>query len=92
MSDIKFRPIGERVLFSILKETLSGRIILSAEDTTSMPQLKGVAIAVSDKVKSKGEIFVGKTYLFENVGVDITLEGKDYILVHETYVQGVLGV
>ena len=85
---MNFKPMGDRVLISPINESISGKIILT--DTEDLGQKKGTVVALPENKEDSLGVKVGDTVLFENVGVDMTLEGKDYKLIHIEYIQGIL--
>ena len=92
MSEIKFKPLGDRVLLTVLKETTSGLIVIpDGIDACDLPQRKGRVEAVSINDNELNSILkVGDHVMFQNMGVDVTLDGVDYKLVHLEYIQGIL--
>jgi len=87
---MNFKPIGKRVLIEVLKETISGSIILPELDHSDMPQRTGTVVALQNDIDLNVELKVGDKIMFENMGVDVTLDGKDYKLVHQEYIQGLV--
>jgi chaperonin GroES len=93
---MKFRPLHDRILVERVGEeekTKSGIII---PDSAREKQQKGKVIAVGNgRVNDKGEVLkldvkVGDVVLFEKYGgEDITIDGKDFVVLKE---EGVIGV
>jgi len=93
---MKFRPLHDRILVERVGEeekTKSGIII---PDSAREKQQRGKVIAVGNgRVNDKGEVLkldvkVGDVVLFEKYGgEDITIDGKDYVVLKE---EGVIGV
>jgi chaperonin GroES len=85
---MNFKPLGERVLVERIEEvstTASGIIIPdSAKDKPS----QGTVIAIGSDVE---EIKVGDTIVFGKYsGNEITLDNKEYIIMDESDVLGIL--
>ena len=87
---MKFIPSGDRVLVEVLNESVGGIILPDDLCREDLPQRKGrvVALPKSDVVTS--ELKVGETIFFENIGIDIKLDGKSYRLIHISYIMYVI--
>jgi chaperonin GroES len=93
---MKFRPLYDRILVERSQEeekTASGIII---PDAAREKQQKGKVVAVGKgRVNEKGEVLkldvkVGDVVLFEKYGgEDLTVDGKEYVVLKE---EGVIGV
>jgi chaperonin GroES len=91
------RPLRDRVLLERVAETEEkvGGIIIP--DTAKEKPQQGKVIAVgSGRVNDKGDVFAldvkaGDTVLFgKYAGSEIKLEGKDYLIVREDEILGVI--
>jgi co-chaperonin GroES (HSP10) len=87
---VKFLPFGGRILIEVLKETISGSIILPELDHSDMPQRTGYVVALPRDNEVTSFLEVGNKVMFENMGVEVTLDGKDYKLIHKEYLQGLV--
>ena len=96
---LKFKPIYGNVLIdyeSIIPKKTDGGIILT-DYARERPQ-QGIVAAVGEGYRSKktGEritpsVKVGDEVKFKNgAGVDITVEGKDYFLMQEGDIEGIV--
>jgi len=85
------QPLGSRVLIEVLDEdsvTASGIVI---PDTAKEKQQKGVVIAVGDD-EELITVKVGEKVLFPKyTGTDLSLDGKDYLIIDATELLAVLG-
>ena len=85
------QPLGARVLIEVLDEdsvTASGIVI---PDTAKEKQQKGVVIAVGDD-EELITVKVGEKVLFPKyTGTDLSLDGKDYLIIDATELLAVLG-
>jgi chaperonin GroES len=83
-----FQPLGKRVLIERVEEattTASGIII---PDNAKEKPLNGKVIAVSKEVK---EISVNDTVVFSKyAGSELTLDGKEYLVMEDKDILGVL--
>ncbi len=94
---MKFRPLHDRVLIERVGEaekTTSGIII---PDAAREKQQKGKIIAVGKgRVNEKGEVLKldvkeGDTVLFEKYGgEDVTIDNKEYVILKEESIIGVV--
>ncbi|PIE34458.1 MAG: co-chaperone GroES [Ilumatobacter coccineus] len=85
------QPLGSRVLVEILEEeatTASGLVI---PDTAREKQQKGVVTAVGDDDEMI-TVKVGERVLFPKYsGTELTLNGKEYLIIDATDLLAVLG-
>ncbi len=83
-------PLGIRVLVEILSEdstTASGLVI---PDTAKEKQQKGVVIAIGDDEMIN--VAVGEKVLFPKyTGTELSMDGKDYLVIDATELLAVLG-
>ena len=86
---MNFKPMGKRILLELEKETLSGSIIIP-EEVESLSQRYGTVVALPGDEEITSKLKVGDKVMFEHVGVEMVLEGKDYKLIHIEYIQGLL--
>ena len=88
---MNFQPLGQRVLVERVEEpttTASGIII---PDNAKEKPLNGIVRAVSKEVSEEGEIAVEDKVVFAKYsGTEITLEGKEYLVMNTDDILGVL--
>ena len=91
MKDVKFKPQGDRVLVEVAEaeeKTASGIII---PDTAKEKPQRGIVIAVGEG-KKKDEpmtIKVGEKVLYGKYsGTEITIEGKEYLIMRQDDILG----
>ena len=88
---MKIKPLADRVVIKALEadEKTSGGIYLP-DTAKEKPQMGKVVAAGPGKTSENGELIkmevkVGDTVLYGKYsGTDITLEGKDYLIVRES--------
>ena len=90
MSVKKFTPKGDRVLIKVKDETMGGLIIPDDLRREELPERKGVVVALSKNEAVTSELELGDEILFESYGVDLQLDGQDYLLLHICYIFCVL--
>ena len=88
---MNFQPLGQRVLVERVEEkttTASGIII---PDNAKEKPLSGTVKAVSKEVSEEGEITVEDEVIFAKYsGTEITLDGKEYLVMNTDDILGVL--
>ncbi len=88
---MNFQPLGQRILIERVEEattTASGIII---PDNAKEKPLSGKVLAVSKEVNEEGEVKVDDKILFAKYsGTEVSLEGKDYLVLNLDDVLGVL--
>ncbi len=88
---MEFKPLGQRVLIERVEEsttTASGIII---PDNAKEKPLNGKVVAISSELANKGEIAVNDTVVFgKYAGNEITLDGKEYLIMEEKEILGIL--
>ncbi|MEO0454715.1 MAG: co-chaperone GroES [Verrucomicrobiota bacterium] len=96
MADIKFKPMGDRVLVEPIeeKETKSGGIIIP--DTAKEKPQEGKIVALgTGKKDDQGEVIAfevkkGDTVLFSKYGgTEVTIDGGKYLIMREDDILGV---
>ena len=90
MSVKRFTPKGDRVLVKVKSETVGGIIIPDDVRRAELPERKGVVVALSKNEAVTSELHIGDEILFESYGVDLQLDGQDYLLLHICYIFCVL--
>ena len=90
MSVKGFTPKGDRVLIKVKKETLGGIIIPEEVRREDLSERKGEVVAVSKNEAVTSELSVGDEILFESYGVDLQLDGQDYLLLNICYIYCVI--
>jgi len=98
MSEIKLRPLGDRVVVkpAAAEEKTAGGIILP--DTVKEKPVEGNVIAVGPgKVADDGkaikmEVKVGDRVLYGKYsGTEVTINGEEYLIMRESDIFGILG-
>jgi chaperonin GroES len=89
---MKIKPIGDRVLIEPVEaetKTKSGIII---PDTAKEKSQEGKVIAVGEGTKkNKMTVKIGDKVLFGKYsGTEVRIEGKDYMIMKETDIYGIL--
>jgi chaperonin GroES len=92
MSEVKIKPLADRVLVEPLaaeQKTASGIII---PDTAKEKPQRGKVIAVGKGIKDEPmELKVGDEVLYgKYAGTEITVEGKDYLMMRQSDVLAVI--
>ena len=86
MSEIKIKPLADRVVIepAPAEEKTAGGIIIP--DTAKEKPLKGTVVAVgSGKKDEPMTVKVGDQVLYSKyAGTEITIEGKEYLIVRES--------
>ena len=92
MSDISIRPLQDRVLVEAApaEEKTAGGIIIP--DTAKEKPQKGIVVAVGNGKKDEPiTVKVGDDVLYGKYsGTEITIEGKDYLIMRESDIFAVL--
>ncbi len=93
---MKFRPLHDRVLIERVEEEEKTKTGIIIPDAAREKQQKGKIIAVGKgRVNEKGEVLKldvkeGDVVLFEKYGgEDIKMDGKEYVILKE---EGIIGV
>ncbi|GIK20924.1 MAG: co-chaperone GroES [Ignavibacteriales bacterium] len=98
MSDIKLKPLGDRVVVkpAAAEEKTAGGIILP--DTAKEKPVEGNVVAVGPgKVADDGktikmEVKVGDRVLYGKYsGTEVTINGEEYLIMRENDIFGILG-
>lgn len=98
MSDLKLKPLADRVVVkpSEAEEKTAGGIILP--DTAKEKPVEGTVIAVGPgKVADDGkvvkpEVKVGDRVLYGKYsGTEVTINGEEYLIMRESDIFGILG-
>jgi chaperonin GroES len=92
MSEVKIKPLADRVLIEPLaaeQKTASGIII---PDTAKEKPQKGKVIAVGKGTKDEVmELKIGDSVLYgKYAGTEITIDGKDYLMMRQSDVLAVI--
>jgi len=94
---MKFRPLHDRVLIERVEEEEKTKTGIIIPDAAREKQQKGKIVAVgSGRVNDKGEILkldvkVHDVVLFEKYGgEDIKMDGKEYVILKEESIIGVV--
>ncbi|MBP9120552.1 MAG: co-chaperone GroES [Ignavibacterium sp.] len=98
MSEIKLKPLGDRVVVkpAAAEEKTAGGIILP--DTVKEKPVEGTIVAagpgkVADDGKTiKMEVKVGDKVLYGKYsGTEVTINGEEYLIMRESDIFGILG-
>jgi len=98
MSEIKLKPLGDRVVVkpAAAEEKTAGGIILP--DTVKEKPVEGNVVAVgTGKVADDGkaikmEVKVGDRVLYGKYsGTEVTINGEEYLIMRESDIFGILG-
>lgn len=98
MSEIKLKPLGDRVVVkpAAAEEKTAGGIILP--DTVKEKPVEGTVVAdgpgkVADDGKAiKMEVKVGDKVLYGKYsGTEVTINGEEYLIMRESDIFGILG-
>ncbi|HQF43243.1 MAG TPA: co-chaperone GroES [Ignavibacteriaceae bacterium] len=98
MSEIKLKPLGDRVVVkpAAAEEKTAGGIILP--DTVKEKPVEGNVVAVGPgKVADDGkaikmEVKVGDRVLYGKYsGTEVTINGEEYLIMRESDIFGILG-
>jgi len=98
MSEIKLKPLGDRVVIqpAAAEEKTAGGIILP--DTVKEKPVEGTVVAVGPgKVADDGkmikmEVKVGDKVLYGKYsGTEVTINREDYLIMRESDIFGILG-
>ena len=98
MSEIKLKPLGDRVVVkpAAAEEKTAGGIILP--DTVKEKPVEGTVVAagpgkVADDGKAiKMEVKVGDKVLYGKYsGTEVTISGEEYLIMRESDIFGILG-
>ena len=92
MSEVKIKPLADRVLVepqAAEEKTASGIII--PDSAKEKPQ-RGTVVAAGPGTKDeKMEVKVGDKVLYGKYsGTDVTIEGKDYLIVRESDILAII--
>lgn len=89
---MNFKPLDKRVLLERIEEetkTSSGIII---PDNAKEKPLVGTVRAISKKLEKDSEINIGDNVVFDKYkGSEIKIDGKEYIVIDEEDLLGILG-
>ncbi len=92
MSEIKIKPLADRVLIepANAEEKTSGGIIIP--DTAKEKPQKGLIVAVGPGTKDeKPTVKVGDTVLYgKYAGTEITYDDKDYLIMKESDIYAII--
>lgn len=92
MSEIKIKPLADRVVIepAPAEEKTAGGIIIP--DTAKEKPLKGTVVAVgSGKKDEPMTVKVGDQVLYSKyAGTEITIEGKEYLIVKESDILAII--
>ncbi|OQC47619.1 MAG: 10 kDa chaperonin [Bacteroidetes bacterium ADurb.Bin035] len=92
MSEIKIKPLADRVVIepAPAEEKTAGGIIIP--DTAKEKPLKGTVVAVgSGKKDEPMTVKVGDQVLYSKyAGTEITIDGKEYLIVRESDILAII--
>lgn len=85
------KPLGSRVLLEVLEEqsvTASGLVI---PDTARTKQQRGVVVAVGE-AEDLINVTIGQKVMFpQYTGVELSFDGKDYLVIDSSELLAVIG-
>jgi len=88
---MNFQPLGQRVLVERLEEPTTTATGIIIPDNAKEKPLTAVVKAISKEVEEEGNIAVEDKIVFAKYsGTDITLEGKEYLVLNTDDILGVL--
>lgn len=88
---MNFQPLGQRVLVERVEETKTTASGIIIPDNAKEKPLSGVVKAVSKEISDEGIIANGDKVVFAKYsGTEISLEGKEYLVLNTDDVLGVL--
>ncbi len=88
---MKFQPLGQRVLVERVEEPTTTATGIIIPDNAKEKPLSAVVKAISKEVKEDGEIDVEDKIVFAKYsGTEITLDGKEYLVLNTDDILGVL--
>jgi len=88
---MNFQPLGQRVLVERLEEPTTTATGIIIPDNAKEKPLTAVVKAISKEVEEEGNIAVEDKIVFAKYsGTDITLDGKEYLVLNTDDILGVL--
>lgn len=88
---MNFQPLGQRVLVERLEEPTTTATGIIIPDNAKEKPLTAIVKAISKEVEEEGNIAVEDKIVFAKYsGTDITLEGKEYLVLNTDDILGVL--
>ncbi len=88
---MNFQPLGQRVLVERLEEPTTTATGIIIPDNAKEKPLTATVKAISKEVEEEGNIAVDDKIVFAKYsGTDITLEGKEYLVLNTDDILGVL--
>ncbi len=88
---MNFQPLGQRVLVERLEESTTTSTGIIIPDNAKEKPLSAVVKAISKEVKEEAEINVEDKVVFAKYsGTEITLDGKEYLVLNTDDILGVL--
>ncbi len=88
---MNFQPLGQRVLVERLEEPTTTATGIIIPDNAKEKPLTATVKAISKEVEEEGNIAVEDKIVFAKYsGTDITLEGKEYLVLNTDDILGVL--
>lgn len=88
---MNFQPLGQRVLVERLEEPTTTATGIIIPDNAKEKPLTAIVKAISKEVEEEGNIAVEDKIVFAKYsGTDITLDGKEYLVLNTDDILGVL--
>jgi len=88
---MNFQPLGQRVLVERLEEPTTTATGIIIPDNAKEKPLSAIVKAISKEVEEEGNIAVEDKIVFAKYsGTDITLDGKEYLVLNTDDILGVL--
>jgi chaperonin GroES len=88
---MNFQPLGQRVLVERLEEPTTTATGIIIPDNAKEKPLTAIVKSISKEVEEEGNIAVEDKIVFAKYsGTDITLDGKEYLVLNTDDILGVL--
>jgi len=86
-----FKPLGERVLLERIEEATKTATGIIIPDNAKEKPLTAKVVAISKEIKEEGVINVGDKVIFAKyAGTELTVDGKDYLVMSQDDILGIL--
>ena len=86
-----FKPLGERILVKRVEEETKTKSGIIIPDSAKEKPLEATVEAISKEIQKEGEVKVGDKVVFSKYsGNEITLDGKDFLVMEIKDILGVL--
>ena len=86
-----FQPLGERVLLERIEEPTKTATGIIIPDNAKEKPLSGKVVSISKEIEDEGVIGVGDKVIFAKyAGTELTLDGKEYLVMNQDEILGIL--